>query len=152
MDIGIPITSMIRLGGKSTDRTKPLTIKEQASSKLTPSQWKQINKLESRLLDHEKRLSEAFKRYQNGIQKAQLMDHLEFASEDLPFFEAFTVPAASHDGMTIVGKKNKTLNPLYLLDRWLSGYADAGALAHIQPARATRVWNMSSKYVSHSHH
>jgi hypothetical protein len=78
---------MVRLGGKCTDRTKPLTIREQGGSKLSPSQWAKINKLEIQLQEHEKKLREAFSRFFANTSKQQIMDYLEFADEDLPFFE-----------------------------------------------------------------
>jgi hypothetical protein len=40
MDIGIPSSDIVRLGGKSTDRTKALMIRKQTGAKLNQSQWK----------------------------------------------------------------------------------------------------------------
>jgi hypothetical protein len=134
---------MVRLGGKSTDRTKPLTLREQNQSKLNATQWDQINKLELRLQEQEKKLNGAFKRFQANVQKVHIMEYLEFAPEDLPFFEAFTVPPASGDGMTVVGKRNKAVDPYYLLDRWARGSLDSGGFRHIQPRRANLIWAMT---------
>jgi hypothetical protein len=121
MDIGIPLSDMVRLGGKSTDRTKPLMVREQQSVKLTPNHWTRIDKLKQRLQNHETRIRDVFKRFQNSnIQKSQLMEHLEFLSEDLPFFEAFTIPNDGEDGMVRVGRRGKEMSPFYLLDRWIT--------------------------------
>ncbi len=43
MDMRIQSSAMVQLGGKSTDRTKPQMIREQASVKLDPTQWAQID-------------------------------------------------------------------------------------------------------------
>lgn len=143
MDIGIPSSAMVRLGGKSTDRTKPLMIREQADVKLDATQWAQINRLKQKLQKHETRLQDAFMRFQAAnLQKRQLMEFLEFSSEDLPFFDAFTVPKDAEDGMTRVGKKGKAIGPFYLLDRWIRGENNPGSLQHLQPKGDAEVWKM----------
>jgi SpoVK/Ycf46/Vps4 family AAA+-type ATPase len=143
MDIGIPSSTMVRLGGKSTDRTKPLMLREQAVVKLDQTQWAQIDKLKQKLQKHETRLQDVFKRFRAAnVQKIHLMEFLEFLSEDLPFFDAFTVPKDKEDGMTRVGKKGKAMSPFYLLDRWTRGEDNPGSLHHLQPKGAAAVWKM----------
>lgn len=142
MDIGIPSSSMVRLGGKSTDRTKPLTIREQGGSKLSPAQWDRINKAQVRLEEHEEKLQNAFTHFSANTSKQQIIDYLEFAKEDLAFSEAFCVPVES-EGETTVGKKGKAVSKFYLLDRWTRGAKSAGAFQHILPRGATAVWNMT---------
>ena len=143
MDVGIPSSAMVRLGSKSTDRTKPLMIREQAGAKLDATQWRQIDKLKQRLLKHERRLQDAFKRFlAANVQRSHLMEFLEFLSDDLPFFDAFTVPKEKEDGMTRVGKKGKAMSPFYLLDRWIRGDTNPGSLQHLQPKGAAAVWKM----------
>lgn len=142
MDIGIPSSDMVRLGGKCTDRTKPLTVREQGGSKLSPSQWDKINKLEIQLEEHEKKLREAFARFSANTSKQQIMEYLEFADEDLPFFEIFSVPT-ENEGITRVGRRGKAVGKFYLLDRWTRGETDAGAFQHILPRGAAAVWRMS---------
>ena len=144
MDIGIPSTAMLRLGGKSTDRTKPLMLREQTAGKLDQTQWAQISKIKQRLEEHETRLLDAFNRFRAAnMQKTHLMEYLEFSSEELPFFDAFTVPKDEEDGMTRIGKKGKAMDTFYLLDRWVEGANNAGSLQHLQPKGATAVWKMS---------
>jgi len=144
MDIGIPFSDMVRLGGKSSDRTKPLMVREQTSVKLTSNHWTRIDKLKQRLQNHETRIRDVFKRFQNSnIQKSQLMEHLEFLSEDLPFFEAFTIPNDGEDGMIRVGTRGKEMSSFYLLDRWITDKTDSGSLQHVQPKGAAGVWRMS---------
>ena len=144
MDIGIPSSAMVRLGGKSTDRTKPLMIREQASVRLGASQWSQIDKLKEKLVLHEARLRDTFQRFRAvNLQKKQLMEFLEFSSEELPFFDAFTVPKQQEDGMTRVGKRGKAMGPDYLLDRWIAGEKDAGQLQSNMCKGAAEVWKMT---------
>ena len=144
MKIGIPTDVMVRLGGKSTDRTRPIMLRQQTGAKLNPSQWDQINKLELRLQQHEKRIREAFTRYQNvNVQKRHLMEYLEFSSEALPFFDAFSVPFASDGGMTRVGRGGKTVGPYYILDRWIRGDQNAGIFHTNQPRDSEAIWSMS---------
>lgn len=143
MDIGIPQSAMVRLGGKSTDRTKPLMIREMASTKLGRTQWAQIDKLKQSISHSEERLKDVFNRYQTAnIQKKHLMEFLEFLSEDLPFYDAFTVPTAEDDGMIRVGKAGKSMGPFYLLDRWIRGEGNAGSLQHLQPKGAAAIWKI----------
>ncbi|EKD17579.1 NFX1-type zinc finger-containing protein 1 [Drepanopeziza brunnea f. sp. 'multigermtubi' MB_m1] len=142
MKIGIPSANMIRLGGKSTNATKPLMLREQNSVKLNASHWTEIDKLKQSLRAHENRLQDAFGRYQStNVQKRHLMEYLEFLEEDMPYFETFTVPA-ENDGMTRVGRNNKAVDPYYLLDRWIRGQPDSGSFRHAQPKGATAVWEM----------
>lgn len=144
MDIGIPKEAMVRLGGKSTDRTKPLMIRELPGTKLDVNQWRRIDKLKEKLVLHEEKLRETFSRFRAAnLQVSQLMDFLEFSSEDLPFFDAFTVPKDKEDGMTRVGKRGKAMGPDYLFDRWIKGQKDPGSLRHVMPKGADAVWKMT---------
>jgi AAA domain len=145
LDIGIPSSAMVRMGGKFTDRTKPLMIREQVCVKFDQTQWAQIDKLKQRLQKHEKRLRDAFQRFQTAnVQKTHLMEFLEFQSDDLPFFDAFLVPK-DKDGVTRVGKRGKAMSPFYLLDRWIRGEENAGSLQHLLPKGAAAVWKMPLK-------
>ena len=141
MNIGIPSGNMIRLGGKSTDRTKPLMLREQNTIKLTATHWAQIDKLKQKLQEHEKVLRDTFTRYQStNVQKQHLMDYLDF--EEPSFYDAFTVPT-DNDGMTRVGKKNKAVDQFYLLDRWVRGQTDPGVFQHVQPKGDATIWKMT---------
>lgn len=142
MDIGIASSSMIRLGGKSTDRTKPLTIREQGGSKLDPSQWDQIYKAQVRLEEHEKKLRHAFSQFSTNTTKQSILDYLVFADEDLPFSEAFSVPTNSN-GEVVVGKKGRAVSQFYLLDRWSRNESDAGAFRHLLVRGAHVVWSLA---------
>jgi len=145
MDIGIPSSVMVRLGGKSTDRTKPLTLREQTGSNLTASQWEKIKKLEIHLQGQETKIREAFARFSANTSKKNIMEHLEFADEVLPFFDTFSIPT-ENGGMTMVGRRGRRLGEFYLLDRWVTGQRDAGAIPRaMQPKEADKVWRMSQE-------
>jgi hypothetical protein len=142
--IGIPMKDIIRLGGKSTEATKLLTLREQKDISRKPRQWAIIDELKRKINRYEKKLQDSFKRYQSiNTRKDHLMEYLEFLVDDLPFFEVFKVPKAS-DGMTQVGRNNRKLDKFYLLDRWVQGAKDAGPLQHVQPPEAKLVWDMSN--------
>ncbi|CAG8959271.1 hypothetical protein HYFRA_00012629 [Hymenoscyphus fraxineus] len=143
LDIGIPPEDMVRLGGKSTDRTRPLMIREQTAVRLGTTHWRRIDELKKALEYHESRLRDSFGRYHSmNVQKQQIMDYLEFLSDDKPWFDTFTVPLNNENGMTMVGKGGKAMSPFYLLDRWQTGGKDAGSLQHLQPKSAKPIWNM----------
>jgi hypothetical protein len=144
MDIDIPSSAMVRLGGKSTDRTKPLMVRQQTSVRLNHDQWSQIDKLRQRLQKHEAKLQDVFTRFQTvNVQKNHLMEYLEFLSDDLPFFDAFTIPENGENGMTRVGKGGKKMSPFYLLDRWIRGETNSGLLKHVEPNSAAEIWKMA---------
>ncbi|RDW71858.1 hypothetical protein BP5796_07892 [Coleophoma crateriformis] len=143
MDIDIPSSCMVRLGGQSSPRTKPLTLREQTGAKLTASHWSMIDKIKRRLDDLETRLKEAFLRYSSvNLNKSHLMEYLEFLEDDLPFFAALSVPQ-DPSGMVRVGKRGKAMSQYYLLDRWMRGEQDAGSLQQFQAKDAETVWAMT---------
>jgi hypothetical protein len=143
LDIGIPSTAMVRLGAKSTDRTKMLSLKEQASSRISVAQRNQIQKLSDKLRQHETRLKDAFQRFAaTNFNKQQIMEYLEFLPGDLPFIDAFTVPPHPDGGMTQVGRRGKAITKYYLLDRWIRGESSAGSLQRVQPRGTASVWKM----------
>ena len=141
LDIGIPESAMVRLGGKSTQRTAPLMLHSATSTKsrLVGDQWAHMKQLRSKATLLEGDLQEKLERYIKApVTKKDLMDHIDF--EDPGFWAAFQIPA-SEDGMTIVGKKNKAVEWHYLLDQWING-KDAGIFkANVDPDVA-HVWAM----------
>ncbi|MCJ1311623.1 hypothetical protein MMC25_005296 [Agyrium rufum] len=64
--------------------------------------------------------------------------------EQFESFEALSLPAPDHDGMTTVGRTGRGLNKFYLLDRWSSSQ-DAGIFAKGQSSGMQSVWKMSAK-------
>lgn len=142
LNIGIPAVDMVRLGGKSTPRTKCLALSEQAAGKnLNRDAWKIIDELKSKTTVLADRLQDRFNRYRSAnVQKWQLMEHLEFPPEDPTFYQAFKVPGAQ-DGMTNVGKGGRAVNQYYLLDRWSAGN-DAGIFKGKVTKTLQKVWAM----------
>ncbi|EGO03446.1 hypothetical protein SERLA73DRAFT_165136 [Serpula lacrymans var. lacrymans S7.3] len=143
LDIGIPESSMVRLGGKSTTKTENLSLYNQKKTTVRrdKAEWSIIDKLKT---DSERLCSEletSFKRYMSStIQDDDILRHLEF--EDPAYFDAFSVPE-TNDGMTRVGKKGKEVGPNYLINQWRNGW-DAGIFkqsSHVQ--EALEIWNMS---------
>lgn len=145
MDIGIPESELVRVGGKSTLRTAPLslqTLGKSAGYRLTKSDWREIDGLRTRQDALSTALEKSFVRYKNsnpGLK--EVLEHLSLSCEYSDFAEAFYVPA-SDDGTTTVGKKGKAIEPIYLLRRWWHGQ-DAGVFngaEHIEGAE--KIWNM----------
>ena len=144
MDIGIPETSMVRLGGKSTPRTEPLTLrnlKQMPGPRRDQMEWRVIDELKSTFKKLHTQLHQAFKRYDSAhISHQDLLNYLEF--EEDSFFEAFRVPK-SDDGLTRVGKKGRAVTSHYLINRWYMGQ-DAGIFKSYPNVRATHdIWCLS---------
>lgn len=129
MDIGIPSSNMIRLGGKSTDRTKSLSLQHilrtSPPANRTKDDWKQIDTIRARVQKHHASLKHAAERYKSStLGYEEIMRFLEF--DDPEYFAAFSLPTMP-DGSTFIGKKGKPLASTYLLNQWAMGW-DAGAL------------------------
>jgi len=72
-----------------------------------------------------------------------VIEYLEFLTEDLPFYETFTIPKPTEDRMTHVGRRGKAVDPFYSLDDGLVG---AGSLSHIKPKGATAVRDIGREF------
>lgn len=79
----------------------------------------------------------------SGSGRAALLEHLEFSDDDDHYFDAFAVPA-NDDGMSTVGKKGKSLDKFYLLDRWMAG-CDAGVLRDAITPISRGIWRMGKQ-------
>ena len=122
LDIGISPESIVRLGSKCTDRTKPLKITEQQSTyRMSREQYAvlhdQFDQAESYLEDLNAKVTHLRRA---GVSRPDLLQYLEL-SENHKFSDAFTVPDAG-DGTKIVGSKGKVVNSLYLFTRWTFGH------------------------------
>jgi len=141
IDIGIPDESMVRLGSKSADRTKRLSLAEQSSgAKASQYSWAFVNEKREELKDLEQRLNSKVTNFKAAITKQQLMEYLEF-SDDADFHEAFLLPE-QEDGMQVVGKGGKRIHDHYLLDQWANGH-DAGTFRSMVGENHGDVWAMS---------
>lgn len=142
LDIGIPTSSMVRLGGQSTPRTEPLTLQQQDTTgyRRNKDEWKAIDLANSTLDRLEAQLTLNFAQYMdNVITHNDILNHLR--DEDPYYFFAFTVPNGE-EGMETVGRKGRAIKRTYLLERWLKGQ-DAGIFKSSQNVRSrTTIWNM----------
>ena len=125
LKIGIPAEHMLRLGGKSTEQTKCMSLYEQSTAfRHTKVSWTKIDELKSTLEVYITSLQHAFDRYQSRIKFADLMEYLEFLDNGPDFYDAFSLPEAE-EGLTKIGPGGKAISDAYLFDRWSSGQ-DAG--------------------------
>ncbi|KAF4611044.1 hypothetical protein D9613_006821 [Agrocybe pediades] len=127
LDIGISPTSMLRLGGKSTSKTEPLTMRNQARGQYKRSQteWKIIDELKVQLETLRRAVEASYRRYEaSNPSFSMILDYLEI--EDPEYFAAFRMPE-SEEGMTLVGGQGKEAQSDYLFNRWSQG-EDAGSL------------------------
>ena len=113
---------MVRLGGKSTQRTSPLALKEQerVRPRWGKADWTDINQAKAMSQRHQDALDIAFQNYSmTTVRNVDLLTHLEF--DDPDYFKAFEVPE-SEDGMATVGKKGRISGsrlPAQSMDAWL---------------------------------
>lgn len=144
LDIGIPASDMVRLGGKSTPRTKCMALYDQSSTfRQSSSSWKIIEQLKSKTNEMANSLHTAFSQYKSAnIRSAQLLEYLEFHPEYADFLEAFTVPKAE-DGSVLVGQRGRAVNDSYLIDRWANG-GNAGNFFDRVQKSSKHVWQLSS--------
>ncbi|KAI9822767.1 MAG: hypothetical protein M1832_003000 [Thelocarpon impressellum] len=142
LDNGIQADNIVRLGGKSTVRTKPLALMEQFHSfnfQRPKSSWQNIDRIKSKLDFLEDRLKMSFAEYRSsGAQKQSLLQYLEF--EDQAFYDSFTIPQESSD-MIRIGKKGRMFDRFYLLDRWIQG-THPGIFAQQLPPNTRPIWDM----------
>lgn len=139
LDIGIPIESMVRLGGKFTSRTEKALLRRQTlDHRFGRTAYTSIGELKQRLQDTAADLQRAFDKYKVAkIRPGDILAYLEFEEPDL--FEAFSVPQSTN-GEVLVGKKGRKLFPTYLIEQWMRGQ-DAGVLkghSHIKSSEA--IW------------
>jgi len=93
MDIGIAGSEIVRIGGKSTPTTAPLslqTLGKSAGYRLTRNDWREIDGLRARRDAISTALEASFVRYKSAKPDLQdVMEHLQFEYAD--FAEAFYV-------------------------------------------------------------
>lgn len=143
MDIGIPQEDMVRIGGKSTVRTAPLSLHGLARSsgaRMTKLDWREIDALRSQRATLSDALTAAYAAYKQSSPKYEtVMEHLRFEHPD--YAAAFTLPASS-DNSTVVGRGGKAVDPYYLLNQWRNGQ-DAGIYKGSPNIRnASKIWQM----------
>ncbi|KAF9525976.1 P-loop containing nucleoside triphosphate hydrolase protein [Crepidotus variabilis] len=144
LKIGLPQEKMLRLGGKSTATTEPLTIHRQMrQNKRSRDQWLIIDEYKRRLKLLHDQLKNTFNQYNaDRITYQDIFGHIEFS--DPTTFAALQVPRfQDSDGMTVVDHRGRSIDRFYLLKRWRAGQ-DAGIFTHdIQDPELVKVWNQA---------
>jgi Cdc6-like AAA superfamily ATPase len=139
LDIGIPKELMVRLGQKSTAKTKALQLREQSSTSIPP--WSVINAKREETNAAQLSLDSlvtALQSFKPGWQS--VMELLEFSEEDSDFYDALQVP--DYDlREQIVGYRGKPITGRYLYDRWRSGH-DAGVFKRVVSRDHAHIWAM----------
>ena len=138
MKIGIPSSSIVRLGGKATPATESLRIENQRANYRL--EYKAIDEIKTLREQHCAQLQKTFDAYKAAhLKSPQLLEYLEF--EDSEYFEAFTIPKA-YDGGKLIGRNGKPVYDFYLLEQWMKG-RDAGFLSyHEKVVNAFKIWSM----------
>jgi len=142
--IGIPDSSMVRLGGKAKPQLAHLNLFHASQRTSQPSRtkadWTMIDELKNRLQHLSGRLDASVSEFlRNKISYGDILVNIEFDDED--YFEAFRVPK-SDDGMEIVGRRGRTVDPTYLIEEWHKGNHPGifKKAIHLQTETATRIW------------
>ena len=142
--LGIPKGEIVRLGSsfKAATAVRDLSMRDAtAQIKLTGDQWRMLMSKKDAAKVEGGTLEQAF--LELGKQtppRDEILEHLEFLTEGLPFFEAFKVPK-QEDGTTMVGKKGKSINSdFYLLERWCHG--DNAGLFEEVAQKYPQVWGI----------
>ncbi|KAJ7227185.1 P-loop containing nucleoside triphosphate hydrolase protein [Mycena pura] len=138
LDMGVPESSIVRLGGKSTPRTESLSLQKQSGgTKLGRSDYHTVDSLKQDSQRLYRRLEKNWIEF--TTKSPDLIMLLEF--EDPEYFAALSVPLSAN-GMTQVGRDGKKINRWYLLNRWSRG-DDAGIFkTHPQIRDAADIWKM----------
>jgi len=142
MKVGIPQSSIVRLGGKATTATEPLQLEKQRTNyRTTKADFMAIDQIRDLREENCTELQKAFDAYKSAyVRNPQLLGYIEF--EDPEYFEAFKIPTA-HDGSKLIGRNRKPIHDFYLLEEWMKG-RDAGSLSyHENVLKAFKIWAMS---------
>ncbi|KAG5728813.1 NFX1-type zinc finger-containing protein 1 [Termitomyces sp. T112] len=141
LDIGIPESSIVRLGSKSTSRTEPLSLQKQKSTfKRGKAGWALMDTAKASAEIYCQDFEKRFKTYiSSNISNKDMMEYLEFEQEK--FYIAFKVPRAS-DGSVFVGKKGKAVDDFYLLREWGAGRGARIFRDHPFVQQAADVWSL----------
>jgi hypothetical protein len=140
-NIGIPSSSIVRLGGKFNAATKALSIAEQPNTyKMSGQTYHMIQDQKSQSENFHDAIVTKMVQFSNSRMTAQaLLDHLEL-SEDSEYFDAFQMPDTD-DETFHVGQGGKRATKDYLLQRWVEG-KDAGAFQESTGADFAHIWAM----------
>ncbi|KAI0469628.1 P-loop containing nucleoside triphosphate hydrolase protein [Xylaria cf. heliscus] len=144
IDIGISGNMIVRLGSKSTTRTAPLSLNNQAD----PGGYR--SKARYDLIDYEKdKMKERLEMidkssadfFQGKVSYDQIFEYLQFSEEDARFYDALSLPETM-EGEIMVGRKGKKAQPDSLFQRWEKGQNAGGFVAKKQSSEWSKVWNL----------
>lgn len=142
MAIGIPASCIVRLGSKSTTSTEDLLLRKQTSSwKVPRNAWRELNDMNWQMQSNARKLAGAMSQLTSPVQNRAILDFLEFAEQSYPFFDAFEVVQDGEE-MQVVGHKGRKIRPDYLLDRWIRGCSDRGAVQTTMEPEVAAVWSI----------
>ncbi|KAF8454733.1 P-loop containing nucleoside triphosphate hydrolase protein [Terfezia claveryi] len=142
LDTGIPSSSIVRLGGKSTSKTEALTLANQPNTaRFGRDYWIYISNLRQEMNKLENEIKAAWEDYLGSKYPSneEIMDLLEVL-DGSKFHMAFKVPG-DKEGMK-VGRKKGLMGRFYLLDQWRNG-RDAGVLRDTIPEPCRDVWDIT---------
>ncbi|SPO07334.1 related to ECM32 - DNA dependent ATPase/DNA helicase B [Cephalotrichum gorgonifer] len=120
--VGISRQNMVRLGSKSTEKTAGLSLEKQLSGFKSKMDWAAINTLRDSINELKEYLNEAVEILARPVTSTDVLGYLEF--DDRLAHTALTVPSEvlmngqGKEGFATVGKRGKTMDSGYLLDRW----------------------------------
>ena len=146
MNQGVPASEIVRLGSakKATAKTEALSIKQARSgTRLSREQGLIFDLRRQEVAEVGKSLRSAFASFQQtSFSKSEILEHIEFKSGGIPFFDALQLPEEDGD-MTRVGKRGRMMDRFYLLNRWYRG-KDAGIFQRMRAAKFPEVWEMKT--------
>jgi hypothetical protein len=142
-NIGIPPSSIVRLGQKSNANTEALSIFNQTHTyKMSGATYSVIQTMKMQSDGYYESLMNRTTHFVSlRLGNKELFDYLEF-SEDSEYFDAFQIPTMN-DSMTVVGRRGKQISEYYLLDQWING-RDAGFFKESAKKNSPSVWALDS--------
>lgn len=140
INIGIPKSEIVRIGGKSNQATAELSLQSLGKSsgyRMSRYDWDGVETLR----EERNHLTRSLQRAYNAA-TARYQDIMQYIAIHYPeYAAAFRVPEST-DGTQIVGKGGKAIGRNYLLDRWLKGQ-DADPFKNEYQIRASAdIWKM----------
>ncbi|KAK5727064.1 hypothetical protein LTR15_002956 [Elasticomyces elasticus] len=142
LDIGIDQSRMVRLGAKSTPRTKPFSLFELTrSTKISQEIWRVVDGLDAEVEAQQAVVDARVSELVNfQPTPGKVMDHLEFSEHDSDFFDALRLPELDPEE-TVVGKGGKKIGLHYLFDQWTNGQ-DAGVFKQSVEPEHAYIWQL----------
>jgi hypothetical protein len=142
LDIGIPGAAMVRLGSKSTLRTRPLLLQNSARTGGSEYPWDFIDSTKEHQQDISQQLQSEFRKYLSlSISFTDIIEYLEFSEHERYFYDAFLVPSDDKEWKR-VGRKGKKITPDYLYARWIQG-SGPGIFTDRVTTDLEKVWDMT---------